>query len=86
MSRHTVVFTIKVEMELAEGVLSDALTDDWKASAYDFGPNQRDGVLEMLAWNLGIKDRNLSSLDGWADREDGHADVIRCDVDCDVEA
>lgn len=78
MARYTVEITFEVEMEIDPEVIALALTEEWRSEFYQLA-NEAD-VLEMLAYNIAIKDRSLSHLDGWADREDSQAVVIRDDM------
>lgn len=79
MARYVVELTIEVEMEIDPAVVAVALTPEWQAQLYPM--DDEADVLEMLAWNCAVKSRELSSLDGWADRADGDLEVIRCNVE-----
>lgn len=78
MARYVVELTIEVEMEIEPEVVAVALTREWQAHLY---PMHGDAdVLEMLAWNCAVKGRELTSLDGWADRADDDLSVVRCEI------
>lgn len=81
MAKYVATGTYYVEMEIDPDVIAVALTPEWQADFYKFADEQ--DVVEHLAYNLAMKDRSLSRLDGWADRSDDDAKVTREEYDHD---
>lgn len=51
----------------------------WRDTLYDL--DDRDAVLDMLGYNLGLHDRDLNQLDGWADMPNTAATGRIADLD-----
>lgn len=81
MARFEVRITVTVEIEIADAVLARHQDGPWAAHFY--GLNTPELIAEHLAYNLAIKGRDLSDLDGFADRTDNEARVINVEYDYD---
>lgn len=66
-----------IEIEIDQRVIDVALAPEWRASFYDLKTERE--VVEHIAFNL-VQDRRLTSLDGWADQDDGMARIEEIDV------
>ena len=52
----------------------DAVDNEWRSNFYPLHtPND---IAEHVGWNVGIMDRKLTMLDGWADQPEGSVRVI----------
>jgi hypothetical protein len=78
--RHFLVeMTVSVELEVAETVFEQVLTDEWRGQFYPL--HSRDDLVEHLAFNL-LKGHRLSMLDGFANLADDL--VVMSSADWDV--
>ena len=66
MTKYRAIFEIEVEFQVDPAAISRVLNneDNWKGTFYNL---DEEGVIEMLAYNCGIRDRDISDLDGWSD-------------------
>lgn len=64
-----------------DSILALSQDADWVSSFYSLDTPEL--IAEHLAWNCGLQNRDLSQLDGFADRED--ADVTARVVDVEYE-
>lgn len=74
--RYEITLTLNIVLEVDPEVVEAALEPGW---AYAMAAEE--DVIQMLAWNCAVKDRELSHLDGWADRQDSDIEVLECEVD-----
>lgn len=72
--RFKVVFEVVVEVEVDDDVVKDALSNDFKASFYDFADDA--AVAHHLAYNFVANRAELTSLDGFAHHAKGKAEKI----------
>lgn len=78
MRRFAVSCEVTCEIELSQSLLDAVLTDEWRARFYKLlFPVD---VAQHLAFNL-LQGRSLTSLDGFADRGPGEAQVRGTDFD-----
>lgn len=75
--------TTTVEITVADAILALSGDPDWVRDFY--GLDTPELVAEHLAWNIGLNGRDLSRLDGFADREDGDVVVRVVDVEYETE-
>lgn len=80
MSKYTITLAVTVEMEIEPEVISRTQTEEWQNHFWRLTERE---ALEMLAWNVGVREIGLSRLDGWADLPDTAAVVT--DLDYEVE-
>jgi hypothetical protein len=73
-----------IEITIDDAILALADNDDWVQDFY--GLATRDMIAEHLAWNVGLHDRPLSRLDGFADRDDADVTALITAVDYDTTA
>ena len=76
MPKYRVVATLVLEVEIT-GKLADRSKDqDFVDDFYSLDTPEK--IAEHLAWNLGIQNRDLTDLDGFADLEtqDASVDII----------
>lgn len=78
MATYLVDLNLEVTLEVNPEVIAVALTPAWRADFYNL--EDETAVLEHLAWNLVVNGARLSQLDGWADRDDSDAVVVRMEV------
>ena len=64
MARFEVVVTVTVVLDVADDVIALHRDADWVKDFYQLDTPEL--IVEHLAYNLGIKDRDLSNLDGFA--------------------
>jgi hypothetical protein len=71
---YSVTFLVTVHLHVKDDDAIERVereTGDFREFAYAFPEGEREeGAVEMLAYNVGCRDRPLSSLDGWADLPD----------------
>ena len=68
MARFEVVVTIVVVLDIADDVIALHSDPQWLANFYQLDTPEL--IAEHLAYHLGIRDSDLSSLDGFADWPD----------------
>jgi hypothetical protein len=78
-----VIFSVEVELEVADEVIKDALSEEFRTSYYKL--DDAAGVAQHLAYNFVANRAGLSSLDGFAHwtNEEGkrvgeHWDFVEC--------
>ncbi len=64
--------TLRVRVAIDQRLFDDVLTEEWRESFYSL--LSEEAVASHLAYNL-VKDRRLSSLDGFADQPEDRARV-----------
>lgn len=76
MPEFEVDVTMTVRLRISDAVLALSQDPDWVRDFY--GLDTPEKIAEHLAWNLGVRDRDLDDLDGFADqpRSAAHAEVI----------
>jgi len=78
MRHYRVIFVVEVDLKVADEVIERALIEDFPYSHMD-----EESTIEMLAYNLGLNDRQLDHLDGWADMDCRLAEAHRVDIELD---
>ena len=69
-----VVVVGRVRLRIEDAVINDVLTDEWRADFYPLHNPQQ--VADHIGYNLLVNHREVSSLDGFADREDSTVRVL----------
>jgi hypothetical protein len=78
--KFNVVLTATVEIEVAQGLLDGVLTDEWRSHFYKF--YRPEEVAGNLAYNhVANLVNDVSSLDGFADRQPKDASFGRVEWD-----
>lgn len=94
MAKYQIEATVLVEVDINDDSVIRRCVENWndENKPVPYGQGQRgwrdvlydlaeeDEVIEHLAYNLGIRDRYLTQLDGWADMTDEAADARIVDV------
>lgn len=77
MKRFRVTFAVTVELEISENLIEEVLKPDWQGSFYKL-PHPED-VATHLAYNVARNHADLTSLDGFADRDKGDLKIVHED-------
>jgi hypothetical protein len=83
MGRYRVLVTTTVEITVADELLALSQDTAWVRDFY--GLDTPELVAEHLAWNIGLNGRELSRLDGFADRDDADVRVQVVEVEYETE-
>ena len=67
-------FSGTATIELDDAVI-DAVDDEWRQSLCDL--HTPEAIARHVGYNLVVNELRLSSMDGWADQDDGNARVLR---------
>ena len=74
MAKRKFFVELTCEIEIDDDVIS-AVDDKWRSFYYDL--NDADAVATHVAFNMLVNGANLSQLDGFADKSDDMATVLR---------
>lgn len=78
MSKRKYFIELTCEVEIDDEVIA-AVDDDWRKHFYKLETDEE--VVEHVAFNLLVNGARLSQLDGWADKDDDMATLLRSTVD-----
>ena len=95
MAKYQIEATVLIEVDINDPTVITRCVENWndEGQPVPYGQGLRgwrdvlynltdeDEVLEMLAYNLAIRDRYLTQLDGWADMTNEAADARIVDID-----
>lgn len=78
MAKRKYFVELTCEVEIDDEVIA-AVDDDWRKHFYKL--DEPEDVVSHVAYNLLVNGARLSQLDGWADKSDDMAEVLRSTVD-----
>ena len=76
--------TVMVEVEFNDEIAALANDAEWVDKFY--GLDTPESIAQHLAWNIAVRDRDLSGIDGFADRSNDEVSARVEWVDFDVTA
>ena len=77
MAKRTFVIELECKVEIDDEVIA-AVDDDWRKHLYPLHTPEE--ITQHVAFNLLVNGARLTQLDGWADKDDSMATVLRNSV------